>query len=65
MIILFGFKVKILGVIKRSCRSSPTILTTLSILFSIMYYLELHNTISIYCVSQCFPTNVKLVVQII
>ena len=39
--------------------------TTLNILFSVTYWLELGNAIIIYCMSSpSFPTKVKLVVWI-
>ena len=41
---------------------SGLIHTTLNIIFSVTYYLELCNAISIYCISHILPTNVKLVV---
>ena len=45
--------------LKPSTNSSGT---TLNIIFSVTYYLELHNAISIYCASHILPTDVKLVV---
>jgi len=35
---------------------------TLKMIFCVMFYLELHNAISIDCISHSLPTNVKLVV---
>ena len=37
-------------------------LSTLNMIFSVTYYSELRNVISIYCVCCILPTNVKLVV---
>ena len=37
-------------------------LTKLNMIFSVTYYLELHNAISIYCTSHIVPTNYKLAV---
>jgi hypothetical protein len=31
-------------------------------IFSVTYYLDLHNAISFYCISHILPTNVELVV---
>ena len=36
--------------------------TPLHMIFSVTYYLELHNAISITCTSHILPTNVKMVV---
>jgi hypothetical protein len=33
--------------------------TTLNVVYSVMYYLQLHNVVSILCISQILPTNVK------
>ena len=35
---------------------------TLNMIFSATYYLEVLNTITIYCISRFLPTNVELVV---
>ena len=35
---------------------------TLNMIFSVTYYLELHNAISIYCSSHILPTNVELII---
>jgi hypothetical protein len=37
--------------------------TTLLIVFSVTYYLELCNAVTIYCISHLSPTKVKLVVR--
>ena len=39
-----------------------SVITTLNIVFSVTYYLELHNAITIYCISHFLPTKVKLIV---
>ena len=36
--------------------------SALNMIFSVTYYLELHNAISIYCISCILSTNVKFVV---
>ena len=36
--------------------------TTLNMIFSVTFYLELHNATSIYCISCILPTDVRLVV---
>ena len=38
---------------------------TLEMIFSVTFYLELHNAISIDCISHSLPTNVILVVWVL
>ena len=40
----------------------PSVSEYLYTIFSVTYYLELRNAISIYCTSHSLPTNIKLVV---
>ena len=44
-------------------QGEPT--ATLNMVFSVSYYLELHDVIFIYCRSHILPANVKLVVWIL
>ena len=38
------------------------LVSTLNMTFSVTYYLELHNTIIVYCTSHFLPAKVQLVV---
>ena len=49
--------------IQKSDLCCPNIVsvTTLNMIFSVTYYLEVYNVIYVYCISHILPTNVELV----